>query len=225
MKIILPLVFPLIVLANPAFGQSPKLGPERAILHTNLGDLVLGFYPEVAPRHVAQVLRLIELGIYDGAEIFRIEPGFVAQIENFNMRKIPLPLEKQQTISKIRAEFSSLPHVRGTLSMARFDDPDSAESSFSLVLGTAPHLDRNYTVFGTVLEGMDVLTAIEQVPVEKTRPTVEVKIIRAEAIRPGTSYSMPSGGFALGFYGTGTIILLIALAGILFFTSSGKNTA
>lgn len=178
---VLTLLFPIF-----SFGQTqgePRVSNQKVIFHTNLGDMTLGFYPDIAPKHVEQIIRLAGAGGYDNTDFFRIEPGFVAQIDNFRSRRFPLPDELQKTIQKLPAEFSSLPHVRGTLSMARFDDPNSAESSFSFVLARTPHLDHNYTVIGKVIAGMEVLAAIEKVPTASNhRPLMEVKVVRAEVV-------------------------------------------
>lgn len=204
--LLLSLVLPL------GHTEEPPLAPERVILHTNYGDLTLGLYPTVAPRHVQQILRMVELGVYENAEIFRIEPGFVAQVENFTMRKIPLPPETQQAIGKIPAEFSAVPHLRGTLSMARFDDINSAESSFSLVLGRSPHLDQHYTVFGQVLDGMSTLDAIEKIPTdEHAHPKTLVKINHAEVIGKKeptwlSSYGAMAAGIVMLLFFVGSLI-------------------
>src|SRR3954471_20014708 len=147
------LVLFLSVISRAQAPAGARLSSQKIIVHTNFGNMTFGLFPDVAPQHVEQIVRLAKAGGYDGARIFRIEPGFVAQIENFNSREIPLPKDLQATIRKLPAEFSSIPHMRGVLSMARFDDPNSAESSFSLVLGKAPHLDQHYTVFGKILDG------------------------------------------------------------------------
>ena len=200
-----PILLVLFVFFPSARAEEPRLATERVILHTNYGDMTLGFYPDVAPRHVQQILRLVELGFYEDSEIFRIEPGFVAQVENFNMRKIPLAIEKQQAVGKIPAEFSAVPHVRGTLSMARLEDINSAESSFSLVLGDSPHLNGHYTVFGKILAGMETLTAIEKVAVdEHAHPKTIVKINHAEVVRgeqapTSKPYWLPIAGIVMLF--------------------------
>jgi cyclophilin family peptidyl-prolyl cis-trans isomerase len=154
------------------------------VLHTNVGDMVLALYPEVAPRHVEQLLKLTRMGVYDGVEIFRVEPSFVAQLSDAR-RKQPGPSPEQlAAIHTLPAEFSALHHRRGVLSMARYDDrPDSGETSFSILLGDAPHLDGKYTVFGHLESGSDVLALIERAARdERHRPVVPVVVRRAEVV-------------------------------------------
>jgi len=159
--------------------DAPRLADERILLRTSTGDLVLALYPEVAPKHVAQILRLVRLGVYDGMHFHRVEPGFVAQLSGHHDRTAPLTPVQSAAIAKIPGEFSAIRHRRGILSMARFDDPDSAETSFSILLGPAPHLDGKYTVFGHVESGLDVLAAIERVDREVTRPRSRISVVRA----------------------------------------------
>lgn len=162
----------------------PKLSDDRVVLHTNMGDIVLGFYFNIAPKHVAQILKMVKAGVYDGASFFRVESGFVAQVSNNDARVTPVTDAQKAVIQKIPAEFSALKHRRGILSMARYDeDVNSAESSFSILLGDAPHLDGQYTIFGEVVSGMDVVSAIENVPLkEPTVPFVNIVIERAEVV-------------------------------------------
>lgn len=186
----------LLFLSTTALAEfSPKLSQERVILHTNYGDIVLGFYKEVAPRHVEQILRLVKAGVYSGASFYRLEPGFVAQVENYDAKQASLTREQFDLIKKIPGEFSVTPHRRGRLSMARFgDDLNSAETSFSLMLGDAPHLDGEYTVFGEIVSGMDVLAAIEAVPADtNAKPTQDIIIDRAEIAASASSLYGSSG--------------------------------
>jgi cyclophilin family peptidyl-prolyl cis-trans isomerase len=162
----------------------PRLASERLVLRTNMGDLVLAFYPEVAPRHIEQILKLARAGVYDGQNIFRVEPGFVAQLADARGRSPELSAEQLSLISRLAPELSRLRHGRGTLSMARYESqPDSAETSFSILFGDAPHLDGKYTVFGKLEAGYDVLDAIGRVARDSgNRPLRPVIIRRAEVI-------------------------------------------
>jgi cyclophilin family peptidyl-prolyl cis-trans isomerase len=162
----------------------PRLARERLILRTNMGDLVLAFYPEVAPRHTAQILSLARAGVYDGLDFYRVEPSFVAQLSDARGRRPELSAEQRALVAPLSAEFSSLKHERGTLSMARYDDrPDSAETSFSILFGAAPHLDGKYTVFGKLEAGYEVLDAIGRVGRDShNRPLRPVVIRRAEVV-------------------------------------------
>ena len=149
--------------ANASF--APR-GDERIIFRTNFGDLVVALFPHVAPKHCEQVLRLVRLGVYDSTWFYRVEPNFVAQLTDAANRKLPLSPEQRAALVKVPAEFSpTIAHRRGHLSMARQDnDVNSAESSFSIMLATAPHLDGKYTVFGELVWGEQVLEAIATAP-------------------------------------------------------------
>lgn len=136
-----------------------KLGSDRVLLRTDFGDLVLGFYPEIAPRHVARILELARQKAWVGLEFPRLVPGFVLQIQ-----ELPEPKDPARALyfQPLPAEFSRLPHVRGALSMARNpNDANSARTSWSVLLGSAPHLDREFTVFGRIDRGGRVLELIE----------------------------------------------------------------
>ncbi len=175
--------------------QTLKISEERIIFHTNFGDLAVALYPQVAPRHCAQILDMTKFGIYTGAHIFRIESGFVAQVENYDNREKALTDDQLRRIHKLPAEFSSYKHRRGLLSMARFDDINSAEASFSFMLGPAPHLDGQYTIFGEVVKGLDVLAAIEATPVIGTsQPIIDVVIQTAEVVSAKELDSMKLAG-------------------------------
>ena len=144
--------------------EGPRLSDEAVIFHTDRGDMAVAFYPDQAPKHTAQILKLVRGGIYTHKLFFRIDKGYVAQVENFNARNPPLSAEELKLIEKIPGEFNDIHHRRGILSMARFDDPNSAESSFSFVLGEAPNLDKQYTVFGEVIQNIELLDEIERLP-------------------------------------------------------------
>ena len=169
-----------------ARAEGPVLSRERVIFHTDRGDIVVAFYPEVAPKHVAQILRLAEAGVFNGVDFYRLEKGFVAQISNYDGRMTRLAPEQEQLVQAIPAEFSKIKHRRGHLSMARRDDPNSGEASFSFMLGEAPHLDGQYTVFGEIVSGMDVLDKIESEDVDNgSRPKYDIMIQRATVVTDG----------------------------------------
>lgn len=162
----------------------PVVHPEGIVFHTNRGIVTVELWPEIAPKHVDQVLRLAAAGVYDGTLIYRVERGFVAQLDGWEAKQPPVSEAQRQLITKLPAEFGSTPHERGVLSMARADDdPNSAETSFSFVLGPAPHLDGKYTVFGRVIAGSDVVSDIEAADVDAgNRPRREIRIERAEVV-------------------------------------------
>lgn len=143
-------------------------GSERAVMVTSKGTITLEFYPEDAPNHVASFIELIEAGFYDGIKFHRVIPGFVAQGGD----PITRDLTPEQVIAggggigtggpgwQQKAEFNSRKHETGTLAMARSQSPDSAGSQFYICLAPQPNLDGQYTVFGKVVEGMEVVTAL-----------------------------------------------------------------
>jgi len=164
-----------------------ELGPERVVLEiANYGKIVLGFYPNAAPVTVKHIVSLFKLGCYDTNHVFRVDRGFVAQIQSVNAQAVQKPLSaecSQLSAKSVPAEFTPIRHVRGTLSMGRMSDPNSGGSSFSMLLGRAAHLDNQYTVFGEVLEGESVLSALEQVETKKegifVMPKQRITITRA----------------------------------------------
>ena len=143
-------------------------GTERATMVTSKGTIVLEFFADDAPNHVASFIELIESGFYDGVKFHRVIPGFVAQGGD----PITRDLTPEQVITggggigtggpgwNQKAEFNSRKHETGTLAMARSQHPDSAGSQFYICLAPQPSLDGQYTVFGQVVEGMDVVQAL-----------------------------------------------------------------
>lgn len=160
------------------FAETPveELARIEAQLETTLGVVTLRFLPEVAPQHVRHFLRLAELGVYDGTAFHRVVPGFAVQAGDLSSREGRLTQKQQRHVGTIKAEFNETPHVKGTLSMARGDDPDSASTSFFICTGPAPSLDGTYTAFGHVVDGFDVLDQIERTPVDGEAPRARVVI-------------------------------------------------
>ncbi len=130
-----------------------------------LGDIVIRFFPEVAPNHVANFVKLAREGLYNGTTFHRVIPGFMIQGGDPNSKS---PDRSTHGLGgpghRLKAEFNSRPHKRGTLSMARANDPDSAGSQFFICVADANFLDWNYTVFGEVVSGMEVADAIVNAP-------------------------------------------------------------
>jgi peptidyl-prolyl cis-trans isomerase B (cyclophilin B) len=145
-------------------------------IYTNLGDIELSFLPELAPAHVRRFLQLAELGLYDDTIFHRVVPFFVIQGGAMTSRKTPFPEKYAELLTPLKAEFSDRPHVRGVLSMARGDDPNSAVDSFFIVLEPQESLDGQYTVFGTVVSGIDTVDGISQVPTLGEQPVSPVRV-------------------------------------------------
>jgi cyclophilin family peptidyl-prolyl cis-trans isomerase len=154
------------------------LARYRAVLETNLGTITLAFLPDRAPGHVRNFLRLASLGAYDGTAFHRVVRGFVLQGGMLNTRTEALPQRAQQYVRMLAPEFNDTPHVKGTLSMARTDDPGSASTSFFICTGPAPSLDGKYTVFGQVVDGMSVVDAIDAAPVDGETPTQRIEVTK-----------------------------------------------
>ena len=169
-----------------------KLSNERIIFRTNFGDIMMALYPNAAPKHTEQVLKLVKAGIYDGMTFHRLEHNFVLQINNHDNRIKPLTPEQKAVIHNIPAEFNEIPHRRGILSMARMDgDNNSAETSFSFLLADSPHLDKQYTAFGQVVAGMSVIEAIETIQSDASnKPAMEIIVNKAEVISDGNFSNM-----------------------------------
>lgn len=155
-----------------------ELATYRATLATTMGDIVIGFAPDVAPEHVRNFLRLAELGVYDGTGFHRVVPKFAIQAGDLSSRQAPLTQVQRKVVGTVKGEFNALKHEPGVVSMARGDDPDSATTSFFIVTASTPSLDGKYTAFGRVLQGMDVVTAIEQAPVDGETPRTRIDITK-----------------------------------------------
>jgi cyclophilin family peptidyl-prolyl cis-trans isomerase len=168
----------------------PVVAAERVLLETEYGDLVLALYPEVAPRHVAQILDLVRRGAYDSTHIYRVIPGYQLQTSSILARLQPLPEDLADGAPKLPAELSELRHMRGTLSMTRRpDDPNSATSSFMIFLGPGPKLDGRYTVFGQLESGGSVVNRIVAVPLDQqNRPLDRLTIRHARVIEDIAAY-------------------------------------
>ncbi len=160
------------------------LAGYRAVLETSLGDITLAFTPDKAPEHVRNFLRLAELGVYDGTTWHRVVKGFVVQAGLLSTRATPLTEGQERHVRQMKAEFNDQPHDVGVVSMARQADPDSASTSFFIVTARAESLDRKYTVFGTVVAGLDVAKAIEAVPVNGEAPVDAVTLRRVRVVKP-----------------------------------------
>ncbi len=141
---------------NPDLTVDPSgLSKATVIVTTNQGVIKYKFYPQDAPNTVKRMIELINQGFYNGLKFHRVVPGFVIQGGD------PQGNGTGGSGQKLKAEFNSRKHVEGTVAMARAQDPDSADSQFYIALSTQPHLDKSYTVFGQVIEGMDVVKKIQ----------------------------------------------------------------
>ena len=139
------------------------------ILKLKDGDVKIELFPDVAPNHVKRIKQLAEEGKYDGVVFHRVIDGFMAQTgdvkfgnssnDDFNIRRAGTG---GSDLPDLKEEFSDLPHQKGTLSMARSQDPNSANSQFFICFEAASFLDKQYTVFGKVIEGMEFVDKIKR---------------------------------------------------------------
>ncbi|MEO8597856.1 MAG: peptidylprolyl isomerase [Candidatus Solibacter sp.] len=149
-------------------------------MQTTLGTLKIKMEPDWAPNHVRNFLKLAETGWLNGTGFHRVMKGFVAQGGTENSRPNSAPHWADRWVRPLKGEFrDDVKHERGIVSMARTDDPDSATTSFFLMLGPSPHLDGKYSAFGRVVEGMEVLDAFEKEEVEGETPKRRLEVVTA----------------------------------------------
>ncbi len=166
---------------------------EIAVIKTAQGEMSIRFWDDVAPKTVENFKTLARKGYYNGTAFHRIVAGFMIQGGD------PLSKTDDPAVGTggpgytIKAEFNERPHVRGVLSMARSSDPDSAGSQFFICLGDARFLDRQYTAFGEVIAGDDVLGKIGDTPTgpsaggEKSKPLERVGVESIEIVEAATA--------------------------------------
>ena len=159
--------------------ENLPVAETTAIIQTEFGDITLRFFSDDAPGHVKNFIDLAQKGFYTKTTFHRIIPGFMIQGGDPNSKSNDRSRHGMGGPGySLKAEFNSHPHKRGTLSMARSADPDSAGSQFFICVSTAPHLDGQYTVFGEVTKGMEVVDKIGGVPVgDGHKPEKDVTII------------------------------------------------
>ena len=175
----LALALALLAAALPAAAQAPKKESKvtksrdyvhtLAILKTSQGDVTVRFFSDKAPNHVKNFVDLSAKGFYDGTLFHRVIPDFMIQGGDPYTKKPETPTSRYGTGGNkdasgapvnVKAEFNDTPHRRGILSMARASSPDSASSQFFIVVKDSPFLDRQYTAFGEVTKGMEVVDKI-----------------------------------------------------------------
>ena len=153
--------------AAPTAQEKPMSDYSNKIaeVHTTAGQINLRFFPDVAPNHVKNFIDLAQQGFYNNTKFHRVIPDFMIQGGDPNtISGNPATWGTGGSPKNIKAEFNSISHRRGILSMARAQSPDSASSQFFIVVKDSPFLDNQYTVFGEVTEGMDVADKIVGAP-------------------------------------------------------------
>jgi cyclophilin family peptidyl-prolyl cis-trans isomerase len=147
------------------FASVDAQGAKTAVVTMeNGGEITLEFWPDVAPNHVKNFTELASKGFYDGQRVHRVEPSFVVQFGDPQSKTLPINDPKMGTggsDKKLKAEFNSKPFDRGVLGMARTSDPDSASSQVYIMLADSHRLNGQYTAFGKVSKGMDVVDKIK----------------------------------------------------------------
>jgi peptidyl-prolyl cis-trans isomerase B (cyclophilin B) len=159
-----------------------ELGAYRAVLDSSAGPITLEFFVDKAPNTVRQFMRLAAAGVYNGMAFHRVAPGFVIQTGALSRRTAPLTAKQQTLAHNLPPEFNDTKHVKGIVSMARGDAPDSATTSFFICVGPSAALDGVYTAFGRVVDGMAAVDAIEATPRTGEAPNIriELKTVRIE---------------------------------------------
>lgn len=215
------------ILACAALAQAPKPAPKPAVqpkapkveaakgttetvavLQTKLGKIVIKFFPEKAPNHVKNFLNLCRSGFYNGTKFHRVIPNFMIQGGDPNTKKGDPETwgqgghEVNGKEVTVKAEFNNIHHARGIVSMARAQDPNSASSQFFICVADAGSLDGQYSAFGEVIEGMDVVDKIVSAPTgPQDRPTnpvaiekvtIEQRPVAQEAAKPAAPAATPA---------------------------------
>ncbi len=167
----------------PFAGETAEqLEQHKAVLETTLGNMTIAFEAHKAPEHVRNFLQLAQAGVFDGTAFHRVVRGFVVQAGALNYRSAPLTDKQQKRVHNLQPEFNDTKHVKGIVSMARGDDPASATTSFFIVTADAPSLDGKYSVFGRVIDGLDVLDKIESTPVNGESPTTRIDLVKVRIV-------------------------------------------
>ena len=195
MKKVLGLILLTLLVIGVLFMTTEKEN-NVAVISTNFGDMVVEFYPDIAPMHVESFMALVNEEYFNGTTFHRVIPGFMIQGGDPNSRNenrathgtggragkfFGLGNEEDSSTWLIPQEFSDTPHVKGILSMARTNDPNSASSQFFVCHDNANFLDNNYTVFGKVIDGLDIIDEIANVakdqndnPLERVEMSIRI---------------------------------------------------
>ena len=151
------------------FSSNLNAKENMMILKLKDGDVKIELFKDKAPNHVKRIKELADKGLYDNVVFHRVIDGFMAQVGDVQFGNSSLDsfdLNRAGTggsdLPNLKAEFNNIPHLKGVLSMARSSDPNSANSQFFICFEDAPHLDRQYTVFGRVVEGMEFVDKIKR---------------------------------------------------------------
>ena len=152
-----------------------KDAENTLVLETSKGNVVIEMRPDLAPGHVKRIKELARQGFYNGVKFHRVIDGFMAQTGD------PRGDGTGGSGQKLKAEFSDEKHSRGAVSMARAQSPDSGDSQFFICLAEVPHLNRQYTLWGRVIEGMETVDAIQKGEPPKNPDTIVKMRVAADA--------------------------------------------
>jgi len=165
------LVVGMSLMASAGLGEAADKAPAKAdqakaVIKTKFGDMEIKFFPDKAPNHVQNFVKLARSGFYDKTIFHRVIPGFMIQGGDPNTKDPNKPdtYGMGGPAERVKAEFNDVPHRRGILSMARTNDPNSAGSQFFIVVKDSNFLDGQYTVFGEVVKGIEVADKIVNLP-------------------------------------------------------------
>jgi peptidyl-prolyl cis-trans isomerase B (cyclophilin B) len=166
---------------QPFLDAPPGELRKTVFLKTTVGSIRIQMEPDWAPNHVRNFLMLVSTGWYNGTAFHRVVKDFVVQGGMGHTRPAGTPAHPaDRWVHPVKGEFrKDIQHVRGVVSMARTDDPDSATTSFFLMLGAAPHLDGQYSAFGRIVEGIEVLEAFEKEELDGETPKRRLEILEA----------------------------------------------
>jgi cyclophilin family peptidyl-prolyl cis-trans isomerase len=169
--------------------DTPPPQPEpfstESVLETSSGPITIEFFPDKAPNHVRQFLKMAQAGVYDGMAFHRVAPGFVIQTGALNTRQAPLTEKQQAIVHNMPPEFNDTKHVRGIVSLARGDDPASGQTSFFICIGPSTALDGVYTAFGRVVDGMAAVEDIEAAPRTGEAPDTRIDLKTIRVVKGG----------------------------------------
>ncbi len=182
--------FSLHAVADNSSSASPTSDASLLVLSLKDGDVIIRLRPDLAPKHVAQIKKLTEEGAYNNVVFHRVIPGFMAQTgdvkfgkkgsRDFDLKRVGMG---GSNYPNIPAEFSKQPFKRGTVGMARSQDPDSANSQFFICFDDAAFLNGQYTVVGEVIKGMDVVDKIKKGTASNNGSVTNPDVIHAATLQ------------------------------------------
>lgn len=168
----------LTFLLSFTYAQSATLSGDRILLSTRLGNIAIALYDDEAPAHARQIRALAKAGVLDTTHFFKVRNEFYIQLSGVDERRVPLTKEQRSLLKKLPGEFHDVEQVRGTVTMARdFDNPDSAESSFLILVEDFPALNGKYTAVGKITHGMDTVDRIRRAELDThDRPLERIEV-------------------------------------------------